>query len=82
MAISAAPGLDVLRCGGPLNNEVLKQFPEFREFAGPGATAVLQHAPQVLDVPTAEQTPEEQLEAGYLRHHDGLASEVLARVRQ
>jgi restriction system protein len=78
----AARGLDVLRGGGPVNNEVLKQFPEFREFAGAGSTAVLQHAPQVLDLHTAEQTPEEQLEAGYLRHHDGLASEVLARVRK
>jgi restriction system protein len=75
-------GLDMLRRGGPLNAEVLKHFPEFREFASGNAATAVQHVVQGGDATSAAQTPEEQLEAGYLRHHDGLASEVLAKVRK
>jgi restriction system protein len=76
-------GLDALKSGTAVNNQYLKQFAEFREFtAAGGEQPGPQPGPQP-PIPTGEeQTPEEQIEAGYLRHRDGLASEVLARLRK
>ena len=74
-------GLQAVQQGGPINASFLKQFPEFREFAGAGTSRVEGVLPPV-DVEAARHTPEEQLEAGYVRHRESLTSDLLAKVRE
>lgn len=76
-----ARGLEALRQATPVNTAYLRQFPEFREFTQTGARdAGVGSTPPDSNVP--QQTPEEQLEAGYVRHRASLASDLLAKLRE
>jgi restriction system protein len=77
-----ARGADALCQDVPINAAFLRQFPEFREFArlssaGGGEAIVTPGLPE-----PPPQTPEEQLDAGYLRHRQSLASDQLAKLRE
>jgi restriction system protein len=74
-------GRDALERGSPINLAFLRQFPEFREFLRAGGTGGDPPSPPP-EGESAQHTPEEQLEAGYVRHRTSLASEVLAKLRE
>jgi restriction system protein len=73
-------GREALGQAQTINAKYLEQFPEFIAFIAPtdgGGTSTRTKEPEP---PVRSQTPEEQLEAGYQRYRDSLASEVLARL--
>lgn len=73
-------GLGALQRGPALDTEWLQQFEEFREFkksSGGGEDAVPGSRTEV----DPQGTPEELVDSGYQQHKEGLASEVLARVK-
>jgi restriction system protein len=78
-------GLNVLQ-QKPLtiDNEFLKQFPEFVDLVGGELPEVQDHtdSPTLHGTLVSDQTPEEQLEEAYgsIRHQ--LASELLARIKE
>ena len=76
----AKRGVEALKRDAPVDNEYLRQVPEFRVFAG--GSEVIQKGATSSVIDGTGQTPEEQLEAGYLRHREGLATEVLSRLRK
>lgn len=75
-------GRDALRQDRTVNTKFLEQFADFRDFIG-ATVAVDEAAPPAreAEAQVRSQTPEEQLEAGYQRYRDSLASDLLTRVR-
>lgn len=72
-------GLDLLATKPEkINKKTLEQYPEFLDFQN------LRHEPGDLDKPAEEQekqTPEESLENAYKTLSDGLAGEIIQRVK-
>lgn len=72
-------GLDLLAAKPEkINKKTLEQYPEFLDFQN------LRHEPGDLDKPAEEQekqTPEESLENAYKTLSDGLAGEIIQRVK-
>jgi len=73
---------NALRQPSVFNAKFLDQYPEFQEFIGANRGPDEPTPPTTPPTPQGvSQTPEEQLEAGYQRYRERLASNVLSRVR-
>jgi restriction system protein len=62
---------------GPIDNTLLKQFPEFLEFKNRSHTEV---TPSSADEDVSGQTPEELIESGYQSLRSDLAQQMMERV--
>lgn len=75
-------GRQALQQPSVINAKFLEQYPEFQEFIGANRGPDDPNPPITPPTPQGvSQTPEEQLEAGYQRYRESLASDVLSRVR-
>jgi restriction system protein len=73
-------GAEALRQIKPINHHYLQQFAEFQEYTK--STRATPEPGSAPGVPAAEaETPEELVEAGYQRHRESLASDVLAKIK-
>jgi len=76
----AQRGAEALRSQEPINNKYLQRFEEFLEFVKLDARDDEDDGTTpILSIDT--RTPEELLKQGYQQHHDSLAGEILAKVR-
>ncbi len=74
-------GLAALESGAEVDGTYLEQFEEYLDFKkiGSGGNGT---PPEGANAgPGIQRTPEELLDSGYQQHKEGLASEVLARVK-
>lgn len=76
-------GLDVFKANPEkIDNVFLMQFPEFKELMQSKGTAKGKAGNEIGEVaPTAEKTPEEQLEAAYKQIRSELAAQILETVK-
>ncbi|HUM52956.1 MAG TPA: restriction endonuclease [Chitinophagales bacterium] len=75
-------GLDVLKQNPKeLNNKFLKQFPEYLEFITPNKNQTEQVETNSEIESISSQTPDEVLEASYHTIRNGLASELLSKLK-